>query len=74
VALALTSLLCLSGAIVLLFLLILAGSRDRNPLNRIFFLQADTSGIPNAPDGICHWTLYNVTLSPSPPHSAANGR
>ncbi|KAF8536567.1 actin cortical patch SUR7/pH-response regulator pali, partial [Trichophaea hybrida] len=61
--LALISLLFLSGAIVLLFLLLLAGSRDVNSLNPIFFLQADTSGIPGAPDGICHWTLYNFCSS-----------
>ncbi|KAI5842312.1 actin cortical patch SUR7/pH-response regulator pali, partial [Tricharina praecox] len=53
------SLILLSGATVLLFLLLLAGAFDRRPLNRIFFLQADTTGIPNAPNGITHWTLYN---------------
>ena len=49
----------------MLFLLLLAGSKDVYPLNRIFFLQADTRGIPNAPQGIAHWTLYNVPCSPS---------
>lgn len=53
------SLLFLAGTIVLLVLLIIAGTQDRNPLDRIFWLEADTSGIPNAPDGIAHWTLYN---------------
>ncbi|KAL7268561.1 Eisosomes component [Rhizina undulata] len=56
---ALLGLFFLAGTIVLLFFLILAGAYDRTPLNEIFFLQADTSGIPNAPNGICHWTLYN---------------
>lgn len=45
----------------MLFLLLLAGSRHHNPLDEIFFLQADTRGIPGAPDGIAHWTLYNVS-------------
>ncbi|KAI5846296.1 SUR7/PalI family-domain-containing protein [Morchella snyderi] len=53
------SIILLAGTIVLLFLLIIAGAYDRRPLNQIFWLQADTRGIPNAPDGICHWTLYN---------------
>ncbi|PWW72948.1 hypothetical protein C7212DRAFT_301738, partial [Tuber magnatum] len=53
------SLFLLSGAIVLLFLLLLAGAYDKRPLNQIFFLEADTHDIPNAPDNICHWTLYN---------------
>ncbi|KAG0642935.1 SUR7/PalI family-domain-containing protein [Tuber brumale] len=53
------SLFLLSGTIVLLFLLLLAGAYDRKPLNQIFFLQADTRDIPNAPNSICHWTLYN---------------
>lgn len=53
-------LLFLAGTIVMLFLLILAGAYDRRLLNQIFFLQADTRGIPGAPNGISHWTLYNV--------------
>ncbi|TGZ77991.1 SUR7-domain-containing protein [Ascodesmis nigricans] len=57
--LSLCALILLAGSIVLLFLLILAGAFDKYPLNRIFFLQADTNGIPNAPQGIAHWTLYN---------------
>jgi hypothetical protein len=60
-ALALISNLCIAGAVVMLFLLLLAGSRHHNPLDEIFFLQADTRGIPGAPDGIAHWTLYNVS-------------
>jgi hypothetical protein len=71
--LTLTSLLCLSGTIVLLFLLLLAGAYEKNPLQRIFLLQADTRGIPNAPDGMCHWTLYNVTILPSSAPAAAVG-
>lgn len=62
---ALPSLILIAGTIVILFLLILAGAYDKRPLNEIFFLQADTKGIPNAPQGICHWTLYNVGLSPN---------
>jgi hypothetical protein len=49
----------------MLFLLILAGAYDINPLNKIFFLEADTSRIPNAENGISHWTLYNLCGSNS---------
>lgn len=56
---ALPSLFLVAGSVLLLFLLVLAGAYDKKPLNEIFWLQADTRGIPNAPNGICHWTLYN---------------
>jgi hypothetical protein len=58
--LALLSLFFLAGALLLMFFVILAGTRDRNPLNQIYFLRADTSGIPNAPvGGESRWTLWN---------------
>jgi hypothetical protein len=57
----------MGGTIVFLILLIIAGAREREPLQRIHFLEADTSGIPGAPNGLCHWTLYGVRpLPPSP--------
>ncbi|KAA8914658.1 actin cortical patch protein Sur7, partial [Sphaerosporella brunnea] len=55
----LLSLIFMAGTIVMLVLLLSAGSHEREPLQRIHFLEADTRGIPNAPDGLCHWTLYN---------------
>lgn len=58
--LALLSLFFLSGALLLMFFVVLAGTRDRNPLDQIYFLRADTSGIPNAPvGGQSRWTLWN---------------
>ncbi|KAI5812886.1 SUR7/PalI family-domain-containing protein [Pyronema omphalodes] len=62
-ALTLPSILCLAGSIVMLFLLLLAGSKHHTPLDQIFLLQADTSGIPGAPQGVARWTLYNVCNS-----------
>jgi len=36
----------------------LAGIKNVNPLNRIFYMQADTSGISGAPP-LTRWTLWN---------------
>jgi len=58
-ALAYVSIILTAGAIVLLFLVILGGSVNREPLNQIYFLKADTSNIPNAPK-TAQWTLWNV--------------
>ncbi|KAK9313513.1 SUR7/PalI family-domain-containing protein [Lipomyces starkeyi] len=49
----------LSGATLLLLFIILAGIKDSSPLNRIFYFEADTSGIGNAPP-TSRWTLWNV--------------
>ncbi|KAI9822205.1 MAG: hypothetical protein M1826_000514 [Phylliscum demangeonii] len=57
--LALISLILTAGAVLLLFFLVLAGSRNHIPLNQIFFLRADTSSIKGAPK-LSRWTLWNV--------------
>lgn len=44
----------------MLFLILLGGAFDTITLNQVFFIEADTRGIPNAPDGIARWTLYNT--------------
>ncbi|KAF3930236.1 hypothetical protein ABW20_dc0104724 [Dactylellina cionopaga] len=62
------SLLLTAGAAVMVFCVLLAGTRDDWPsLNHIYFLYADTSKIPGAPK-ISEWTLWNVCSS-----SAAKG-
>ncbi|KAK9455105.1 SUR7/PalI family-domain-containing protein [Dipodascopsis uninucleata] len=45
-------------ATLLLYLVMLAGTKDHNPLNRTFYLEADTSGISGAPS-LTRWTLWN---------------
>ncbi|KAI9703201.1 MAG: hypothetical protein M1836_007766 [Candelina mexicana] len=56
---AFVSLFLTAGAILLLFLVILSGAVNGNPLNQIYFLQADTSGIQGAlPQS--RWTLWNI--------------
>lgn len=56
--LALLALFFTAGALVLMFLVMLAGTRERNPLNQIYFFRADTGGIPNAPP-VSQWTMWN---------------
>ncbi|RYP45442.1 hypothetical protein DL768_008210 [Monosporascus sp. mg162] len=53
------SLLFLAGAIVMMFLVILAGVRRMSPLDDICFLQADTSGITGARP-TTQWTYFYV--------------
>jgi len=59
---ALISLILVAGAIVLQFFIILSGGIDSTPENRIFFLQADTNGIPNArnPSRWTYWAICGV--------------
>ncbi|KAI9842974.1 MAG: hypothetical protein M1837_006711 [Sclerophora amabilis] len=57
-ALAFTSLILTAGALLLQFLVLLAGVRDANPLNQIYFFRAETSDIQDAPPS-AQWTLWN---------------
>ncbi|KAJ8101356.1 SUR7/PalI family-domain-containing protein [Lipomyces tetrasporus] len=57
--LALLPFILLCGATLLLLFIVLAGIKDADPLNRIFYFEADTSGIGNAPP-ISRWTLWNT--------------
>lgn len=59
VPLAIVSLILTAGAVLLLFLVILGGTRDRTPLDDIYFLRADTSAIRGAPK-LARWTFWNV--------------
>lgn len=49
----------MAGAILLIFLTLLGGVRNSNPLNQIYFLQADTSNIPGAPS-TSRWTFWQI--------------
>jgi len=42
-----------------MFLILLAGAINHNPVNKFYFLQADTAGIPGAPNP-ARWTYWNV--------------
>ncbi|MCJ1255779.1 hypothetical protein MMC24_003596 [Lignoscripta atroalba] len=56
---ALISLILIAGACLLILLTVLAGAVDANPVNKIYFLEAATSGISGAPP-VSRWTLWNV--------------
>lgn len=56
--LAILSLFFTAGAILLMFFVVLGGTRDRTPLDDIYFLRANT-GIAGAPE-TSRWTLWNV--------------
>ncbi|EPS36844.1 hypothetical protein H072_9587 [Dactylellina haptotyla CBS 200.50] len=57
------SLILTAGGCVMMFFVLLGGTReDWVPLNKVYFLWADTSNIPGAPD-ISQWTLWNVCES-----------
>jgi len=56
----LLSLLFVAGACLLHFFVLLAGAVGGTPTDFIYFLQADTTGIPNAPGGATRWTFWNA--------------
>ncbi|OJD26116.1 hypothetical protein ACJ73_02503 [Blastomyces percursus] len=43
----------------MMILTLIGGAKDTNPLNRTWFLEADTSRIPGAPD-VSRWTFWNI--------------
>jgi hypothetical protein len=49
----------MAGSILLIFLTLLAGSRNTTPLNQVYFIQADTGNIPGAP-ALSRWTFWNL--------------
>ncbi|CAI5760654.1 unnamed protein product [Candida verbasci] len=50
----------LAGTILLLIFTVLSGSSNHFPLNRFYWLEADTSDIPNAPADRSAWTFWGV--------------
>ncbi|ANB14323.1 Fmp45p [Sugiyamaella lignohabitans] len=48
-----------AGAALLLFFIVLGGSRNSTPLNEFFWLEADTSKVPGAPS-LTRWTFYGI--------------
>lgn len=53
------SLLLIAGSLVLLFFVVLSGVKSTVPLNKTYFLQADTSSIPGA-RAVSQWTYFYV--------------
>jgi len=55
----LLSLLLTAGACLLIFLVLLAGAVDGFPVNQVYFIEVETSGIPGAKP-ISRWTPWNI--------------
>lgn len=53
------SLIFLAGNTLLLILIILSGATTSFPVNRFYWLQADTSGLGSAPD-LSRWTFWGL--------------
>lgn len=53
------SLIFIAGALVLMFFVVLSGVKNTTPLNKTYFLRADTSGITGARP-ISQWTYFYV--------------
>ncbi|KAL8955697.1 MAG: hypothetical protein Q9193_006543 [Seirophora villosa] len=58
-ALAFVSLILIAGAILLILFTLLGGAVGGNPVNRFYFLEADTSGLGNAAAN-SRWTFWNA--------------
>jgi len=56
---AFVSLILVAGAIVMQFFVILSGGVQSSPENKIYFLEADTGGIPNARNP-SRWTYWAI--------------
>ncbi|KAL8967120.1 MAG: hypothetical protein Q9183_003057, partial [Haloplaca sp. 2 TL-2023] len=59
--LAFVSLILIAGAVLLILFTLLAGAVDRNPTNRFYFLEADTSGLGNAAE-TSRWTFWGSCM------------
>jgi hypothetical protein len=56
----LLSLVLIATSIVLIFFVILSGVKNTSPLNKTWFLQADTSSIAGSGRPISQWTYFYV--------------
>jgi hypothetical protein len=56
----LLSLVLIATSIVLIFFVILSGVKNTTPLNKTWFLQADTSSIAGSGRPISQWTYFYV--------------
>lgn len=54
------SMILISSSIVFMFFVILSGVRDVTPLNRTWFLQADTSHITGTTRALSQWTFFFI--------------
>lgn len=55
----LLSLVLVAAGLLFALFILLAGAVDGDPVNKWYFLQVDTSNIPNAPP-VSRWTFWNI--------------
>lgn len=55
-----TSMVLISGSIVLMFFVVLSGLTNTTPLNKTYFLKADTSSFPGADRPVSQWTYFYI--------------
>jgi hypothetical protein len=71
--LAIVSLILVAGGVLLQFFTILTGGINSAPLDRFYFLQASTNGIPNARNP-SRWTFFAICgADPTTGHNANCG-
>ena len=56
----LASLILIAGSIVLMFFVVLSGVANSTPLNKTWFLQADTSAVTGSGRATSQWTYFYV--------------
>ena len=56
----LASLILIASSIVFMFFVVLSGVTNSTPLDKTYFLQADTSTIPGSGRAISQWTYFYV--------------
>jgi hypothetical protein len=54
------SLILIAGAIVLMFFVVLSGVTNTTPLNKTWFLRADTASLPGSGRAVSQWTYFYV--------------
>ena len=50
----------MSGGLLFMFLILLGGVTNSNPVNQFYFLQVNTAGIPTGPHPTARWTYWNL--------------
>lgn len=50
----------MAGGLLFMFLILLGGTTNHNPVNQFYFLQVDTKGIPTGPHPLARWTYWNL--------------
>jgi hypothetical protein len=68
----LLSLILLAGAVLLQFFIVLAGTTGSVPLDRVYFLESTTNGIPGARNP-SRWTLFYICGADGNGHNANCG-